>query len=97
MIATALPERGLALTLTSTFVGHEGVATHATHLALGPPGHDPEIATTEHPGASLDPALEPRGCVYEHVQILLARLKQLGYEVSIEIPDAFLVLEHLED
>lgn len=97
-IATALPDRGLALTLTSTFVGHEGVATHATHLALGPPGHDPEIGTTEHSPASLDPALEPRGCMYEHVQILLDRLKQLGHEVSIEVPeDAFVALERIED
>lgn len=97
-IATTLPDRGLALTLTSAFVGHEGVATHATHLALGPPGHDPEISTSKYANASLDPVLAPRGCVYEHVQILLDRLKQLGYEVSIEVPeDAFLALERIED
>jgi hypothetical protein len=93
-IVTALPERGLALELTSSFVGHEGVATHATHLALGPPGHEPQISVREYERAHVDPVLGPRDCVYEHVAILVEQLTQLGYEVSIDVPDnAFEELE----
>ena len=93
-IVTTLPEKGLAFELTSSFVGYEGVATHATHLALGPPGHEPQISVHEHEHAHVDPVLGPRDCAYEHVAILLEQLTQLGHEVSIEVPDdAFEELE----
>src|SRR4029077_14644725 len=52
-IATTLPDRGLAVELHSTFVGHEGVPTCVTHLTLGPVGHEPAIAQVEHDRASL--------------------------------------------
>lgn len=93
-IVTTLPKRGLALELTSSFVGHEGVATHATHLALGPPGHEPQISMREYENANVDPMHGPRDCAYEHVAILLEELTELGYEVSIDVPDdAFEELE----
>ncbi|HEX5308942.1 MAG TPA: hypothetical protein VFW38_07670 [Solirubrobacteraceae bacterium] len=96
-IATALPDQGLALEVHSTFVGHEGVPTCVTHLTLGPVDHDPVIAQVEHPHASLDPILRARECAYEHVQIVLETLKQLGYEVTIDVPDnAFEDLERVE-
>jgi len=93
-IVTALPDRGLAIELTSSFVGEEGVATHATHLALGPPGREPQISVREHENANVDPVYGPRDCAYEHVAILLEQLIELGYEVSIEVADdAFEELE----
>jgi hypothetical protein len=93
-IVTALPKRGLALELTSAFVGYEGVATHATHLVLGPPGHEPRISVREHENAHVDPMYGPRDCAYEHVAILLEQLTELGYDVSIDVPDdAFKELE----
>jgi hypothetical protein len=93
-IVTTLPEKELAFELTSSFVGHEDVATHATHLALGPPGHEPQISVREYEHANVDPVLGPRDCAYEHVAIILEQLTQLGYEVSIEVPDdAFEELE----
>jgi hypothetical protein len=96
-IATALPDQALALEVHSTFVGHEGVATCVTHLTLGPVEHDPTIAQVEHPHASLDPMLRARECAYEHIQIVLATLRQLGYEAAIEVPDnAFEDLERVE-
>ncbi|MGA9313356.1 MAG: hypothetical protein WBV77_01875 [Solirubrobacteraceae bacterium] len=96
-IATTLPDHGLALEVHSTFVGHQGVPTCVTHLTLGPVNHDPVIAQVEHPHASLDPVLRPRECAYEHVQIVLETLKQLGYEAAIEVPDdAFEDLERVE-
>jgi hypothetical protein len=93
-IVTTLPERGLAFELTSSFVGHEDVPTHATHLALGPPGHRPEISAADYDHLSVDPVLSPRDCAYEHVAIILEQLTRLGYEVSIQVPDeAFEQLE----
>ncbi len=93
-IVTALPKKGLALELTSSFVGHEGVDTHATHLALGPPGHEPRISLREYENANVDPMYGPRDCAYEHVAILLEQLTELGYDVSIVVPDdAFEELE----
>ena len=56
VIATALPDHGLAVEVHSTFVGHEGVPTCVTHLTLGPVGHDPVIFPVEHERASLDPS-----------------------------------------
>jgi hypothetical protein len=93
-IVTTLPKRGLAFELTSSFVGHENVPTHATHLALGPADHRPEISAVEYEHLRVDPVLSPRDCAYEHVAIILERLTELGYEVSIQVPDdAFEALE----
>jgi len=93
-IVTALPDRGLAIELCSSFVGDEDVATHATHLVLGPPGRDSRISVREYENAHVDPVCGPRDCAYEHVAILLEELTELGYEVSIKVPDdAFEELE----
>ena len=97
MISTALPDHGVVFHLTSTFVGHKGIDTHVTHLVLGPPGEDPAIETQEHPHQRLNPTYDPRGCTYEHIQILLEHLKRLGYDVAIDVPDgAFDELERVE-
>lgn len=96
-IATALPDHGLAVEVHSTFVGHEGVPTCATHLTLGPVGRDPMISQVEHDRASLDPTLRARECAYEHVEIVLETLTRLGCEVGIDVPDdAFKELERVE-
>jgi hypothetical protein len=97
VIATVLPERGLAVDVHSTFVGHEGVPTCATHLTLGPVGHDPVIVPVEHERANLDPTIKARECVYEHAGIVLETLKRLDYEVGIDVPDdAFEEMERVE-
>ena len=97
VIATALPDHGLAVEVHSTFIGHEGVPTCVTHLTLGPVGHDPVILAVEHERANLDPMLKARECAYEHVEIVLETLTRLGYEVGIDVPDdAFEELERVE-
>jgi hypothetical protein len=96
-VASVLPGRGLAFELVSSFVGHHDVATHVTHLALGPRGMAAEIDAHDHAHESLDPMIRARECAYEHVQVLLERLAGLGYEVSIEVADgAFDELERIE-
>jgi hypothetical protein len=97
VIATVLPEAGLAFEVHSTFVGHEGVLTCATHLTLGPVGHSPVIVPVEHERANLDPTIKARECAYEHAGVVLETLKRLGYEVGIDVPDdAFEELERVE-
>jgi hypothetical protein len=97
VIATTLPDPELAVEVHSTFVGHEGVPTLATHLNLGPVGHAPFVATAEHEHANLDPVLKPRECVYEHADVVLETLKGLGHSVGIDVADdAFGELERVE-
>lgn len=97
VLATVLPESGLAFELVSSFVGHRDVATHVTHLVLGPPGNAGEISTDDHAHESLDPMIRARECAYEHVQVLLEQLTSLGYDVSIDVPDdAFDELERID-
>jgi hypothetical protein len=95
-ISTVLPDHGLAVEVHSTFVGHEGVPTYATHLTIGPVDHDPTIAQDEHPHASLDPVLRARDCAYEHIQLVLSTLQQLDYDAAIDVPeDAFADMERV--
>ena len=96
-IVTVLPDHGVLFELTSTFIGHQGIDTHVAHLVLGPPGEDDEIHTEEHPHQRLNPADDPRGCAYEHIQVLLEHLKRLGHDPAIDVPDdAFGELERVE-
>jgi hypothetical protein len=96
-IVTVLPDHGVSVELTSTFIGHQGVDTHVAHLVLGAPGEDTQIHTTDHPHERLDPTYDPRGCTYEHIQILLEHLKRLGHDAAIDVPDgAFNELERVE-
>ncbi|HWJ49611.1 MAG TPA: hypothetical protein VNR42_01245 [Solirubrobacteraceae bacterium] len=97
VIATVLPAAGLAVEVHSTFVGHEGVPTLATHLTLGPVGHAPVTITAEHERANLDPTIRARACAYEHAQILIETLTGLEYRVAVDVPDdAFGELERVE-
>jgi hypothetical protein len=97
MISTVLPDHGVVFQLTSTFVGHQGVDTHVTHLTLGPPGADTAIHTEEHPHQRLNPTHDPRGCAYEHIQVLMEHLARLGHEPTIDVSDdAFGELERVE-
>jgi hypothetical protein len=97
VITIVLPGHPLALELDSVFVGHEGIPTCATHLTLGPVGHDPVIVPVEHEHASLHPKLKAGDCAYEHAEIVLETLNRLGYEAGIGMPDdAFEEMERVE-
>lgn len=81
---TVLPQRGLAVELHSTFVGHNGVRTQATHLLLGPVGHQPHVASREDALSIADPVNRPDSCVYAHCHELIALLSERGIAMSIE-------------
>ncbi len=96
-LQTVIPQAGIALELYSTFVGHEGIDTHATQLLLGPPGRTTPIHVNRHEHDNVDPTFEPRTCVCEHAQHLIEALQNLGWHASVNVPDerAFGELEHV--
>lgn len=96
-LTTTLPAPELAIEINSTFVGHEGVPTCATHLTLGPLDVKPAISIAQHAHEYLDPKVNSRQCVYEHWSIVLEYLGALGYHPSIDVPhQAFDVLARVE-
>lgn len=95
--STVLPERGLALEVISTYVGHPHTVTMATHLLLGPVGHAAEIRTREHLHEHLDPVENPRACAYDHAEHLIESLQALGRDASVRLDESsFVQLERVE-
>jgi hypothetical protein len=97
VIETTLSGAGLALELTSAFVGRKGVPTLAAHVMSGPAGHAPVMRYEDHAHRSLDPKLRVRECAYEHVAVVLEHLRDLRFDVTIDVADdAFDDLERAE-
>jgi hypothetical protein len=84
VIQTVLPQRGLAVELHSTFVGHGAVRTQATHLLLGPVGQPACAVTRDDASGIVDPVNRPNSCVYAHCHELIALLADRGVAVTIE-------------
>jgi hypothetical protein len=94
-LSTVLPDRGLAVELLSTYVGHPDTHTIATHLMLGPVDHTPEIHATEH--ADLNPVQSARECVYDHADKLIKALAARGHLAGVQIDEpSFADLERVE-
>ena len=73
------------------------MATHVTHLALGPVGHPASIEHAEHLKQQLDPAVDPRACAYDHAHQLIEALSALGYRTGVEVDErTFMALERVE-
>jgi hypothetical protein len=84
VLNTVMPERGLAVELHSTFLGHGAVRTQATHLLLGPVGQPAHVVTREDVLSIVDPVNQPNSCVYAHCHELIALLAQRGLSVTVE-------------
>ena len=84
--------------LYSTFVGHTPEPTRVTHLMLGlGPRERSHTIIDEHPRARLDPEINVRECVFEHVRVLRRGLEIHGYETAFDASDdAFEELERVE-
>ena len=94
-ISTVVPDRGLAVELVSTYVGHASTPTIATHLMLGPVGHANTVRTVEH--EQLDPTEHARECVYDHARELIEQLCAAGREAAVELDElSFSELERVE-
>ena len=87
-IVTTLRGAELPVELHSTYVGHPGTPTRATHLRLGPGGHSPYVASTEHNEEDICLVFTPRNAVYDHAHELVQLLSDLGYRPSVRIDDA---------
>lgn len=96
-LSTVLPQRGLALELISTYVGHPQTDTVATHLVLGPTGERAVIATTAHDHEALDPVERARECAHDHAQRLVDALRATGRDASVGLDEqTFAELEAIE-
>src|SRR6476646_10769666 len=84
-LSTVLPARGLAVELISTYVGHADTPTIATHLMLGPVGHEAGIHTADHAHERLDTIERARECAYDHAHQLIKRLGTAGHNISVEL------------
>ena len=92
---TTLPQRGLAVELHSTFVGHNGVPTHSAHLLLGPVGHPPQVTTNDDASGIVDPVNRPDSCVYAHCHELINLLAERGLNLAVdELPTQLVPLAH---
>jgi hypothetical protein len=94
-LSAVLPDRGLALELVSTYVGHPTTPTIATHLMLGPVGHANTVHTVEH--EQLDPVEHARECAYDHAHELIEKLRAAGRDATVELDElSFFELESVD-
>ncbi|MGE0363756.1 MAG: hypothetical protein AB7R67_23805 [Vicinamibacterales bacterium] len=84
-ISTVLPERGLAVELHSTYVGHPASETLSTHLLLGADLPAPQTIGDVHDVGELDVLGQPRDCLYDHALRLQELLCSLGHEAALHI------------
>jgi hypothetical protein len=82
-VRTVLPEMPLCVELHSVFTGHRHIASHATHLLIGPLGRHPRRFNRDHVRAGVDPVDQPRSCVLEHALQLVEVLSVPGRVLTV--------------
>lgn len=88
VLSTTVPERWLPVDVHSTYVGHRDGETRVTHLALLPGVPGGRLTSELRPAASLPVGGEDRGaCLYDHLQQLVAALRELGHAPSVAVGD----------
>ncbi len=90
VLSSVLPKR--AIELHSTYLGHPGAPTQASHLMLAPGQNTTEAV--EHDERSIPVMIARRRCLYDHLHRLQAFLE--GHEHTVQIPladDALLAVE----
>lgn len=83
VLATVLTEP--AISLYSTYAGHERTATLATHLLLASGAY--ETIAAEHDHDELPVMYERRRCLYDHLHRLQDLLLCVGIDAQIPIDD----------
>ncbi len=90
VLSSVLPDR--AIELHSSYLGHPGAPTRASHLMLAPGITDSE--SVEHDESSIPVMVARRRCIYDHLQRLQDFLAELGHAVQIPLADdALLAVE----
>ncbi|RKQ90519.1 hypothetical protein C8N24_0324 [Solirubrobacter pauli] len=88
VITTTIPSPQAPVTLTSTYVGARENDTHATHLLEGPEHPHGQLETHVHLPEQMPVAAdERRGCLYDHLQLLLRALNRLDCDPTIDVGD----------
>lgn len=83
---------GRAIELHSSYLGHPGASTQASHLLLAPGVSESE--TIEHDQTSIPVMVARRRCLYDHLQRLQDHLSGLGHIALIPLADdALLAVE----
>ncbi len=91
ILSSVLP--GRAIELHSTYLGHPGTPTQASHLLLTP-GHS-ESDAAQHGQTEIPVMVARRRCLYDHLQRLQDHLAELGHTAQIPLADdALLAVEH---
>ena len=83
VLSSVLPDR--AVELHSTYLGHPGAVTRASHLLLAPGVSDSDAA--EHSEDAISVMVARRRCLYDHLQRLQDFLEQLGCTAQIPLAD----------
>jgi hypothetical protein len=90
VLSSVLP--GRAIELHSSYLGHPGAPTQASHLLLAPGLSDSEAI--EHDQTSIPVMVARRRCLYDHLQRLQDHLAELGHTALIPLADdALLAVE----
>jgi hypothetical protein len=90
LLSSVLP--GRAIELHSSYLGHPGTPTQASHLLLAPGLSESD--TIEHDHTSIPVMVARRRCLYDHLQCLQDHLAELGHTVLIPLADdALLAVE----
>jgi hypothetical protein len=91
VLSSVLPAR--AVELHSSYLGHPGAPTQASHLLLAPDHTDSEAV--EHSEDSIPVIVARRRCLYDHLQRLQGFLEALGHTAEIPLPDDALIAVEL--
>ena len=90
VLSSVLPKR--AIELHSSYLGHPGAPTRASHLLLAPGASTSE--TVEHDESLIPVMVARRRCLYDHLHRLQDFLTELGHTVQIPLADdALLAVE----
>jgi hypothetical protein len=90
VLSSVLPDR--AIELHSSYLGHPGAVTRASHLLLAPGMSESDAA--EYSGESMSVMVARRRCLYDHLQRLQDFLEALGHTAQIPLAeDALIAVE----
>jgi hypothetical protein len=91
VLSSVLPIQGIEL--HSSYLGHPGAPTRASHLLLAPDTANSDAA--EHSEDSIPVIVARRRCLYDHLQRLQDFLEALGHTAEIPLPDDALIAVEL--
>jgi len=91
VLSSVLPAH--AVELHSSYLGHPGAPTRASHLLLAP--DTTESDGSEHNEDSIPVIIARRRCLYDHLQRLQDFLETLGHTAAIPLPDDALIAVEL--